>query len=155
VFTVFQPDGTGRGVAEQLLTELYNQGYYRAEAVTEPSDGDVALVYIRRDVTYDDGQVTFLDYETVTYESLPVYYEGEYLIDYDTTSAQNVLWTDRVVGSGEFEESVGDVATNVDTLMAHEGSVTNLYDERSGSGGGGSVITSTGNLITEGGGDCG
>ena len=155
VFAAFQPAGTGRGVANQPLYEIRPTGYYRAESATQLEDGDVVLVYDYETVYWEDEAVVYLAYEYVFYEEEQVYYEGLKVVDFDSTSSDVVHWAGDVVGAGEYTFGAGDVSElvdNVDTLIAQQGTVTNVYNEVSADAEP-QVLTSLGSIGVAGG-DC-
>lgn len=138
VFTAFQPSGTGRGLAYQFMQEVFNHGYYRATPITALVVGDAVLVYKQEIVYYDDERVLVLAYENVFYENEYVWHDGEYVYDYDSESNQTVFWTEKPVGTGEYESTV-DISDNIDEIIADQRTVYNVYDER-----GNGVVTGVG-----------
>lgn len=132
VFAAYQPNGNGRGMANQPLYEVFPTGYYRAEPAIDFVDGDVVLVYDRETVTWEDEIVVYLTYDYVFYEGKQVYYEGDWVMDLDNTYNDVVRWTGDVVGSGEYAFGIGDISElveDVDALVAQQGTVTNVYNE--------------------------
>lgn len=145
VFAAFQPNGTGRGMANQPLYEVVPTGYYRAEPATVLEDSDVVLAYNLETVYWEDDIVLYLTYENVFYEGEQIYYEGDWVRDLDTTSNDIVTWTGDVVGSGEYkpevniievtadltsiETKVDVVDINVDTLLVEAKRTNEEYDE--------------------------
>lgn len=152
VFTAFQPSGVGRGLAYQFLQEVVNHGYYRATPLTNLVVGDMVLVYKQEEVLHTAIQTVYLDYEYVFWEGKYVFCGGSYVKDYDTTANQEVFWTEKVIGTGEYE-SVIDFSTRITDINNNQNIVTNIYDEREVAATGGQAIASTGQLIVEGG-DC-
>jgi len=132
VFAAFQPNRTGRGIENQSLYERVPTGFYTAEPATDLEDGDVVLVYDYETVYWEDDTVVVLSYEGVLYEGEQVYYEGEKVIDFDSTSNDVVNWTGKVVGQGEYTFGSGDVSslvTNISNVLVAQQRVDTFYDE--------------------------
>lgn len=155
-FTAYQPSGAGRGIPDQPLLEVRDTGYYRAEPLTDFVDGDIVQVHELYTVTWEDAIVIYLNEEAPVYwEGERVYYEGDWVADFDTTENALVTSKSEPVGSGEFTFASGDVSGLVDDVeqIVQDGNiVTNVYDETVHPSAGVSV-TSTGTLTQESG-DC-
>ena len=135
VFTAFQPSGAGRGLAYQFLQEVVNHGYYRAEPVTDLVVGDMVLVYEQEQVYWENDIVRILNDDYIYYDGEYVYYEGEYVRNYDAEVNEKVFLNEKVVGTGEYE-SVTKVSDDLDEIIADQGTVYNVYDERDVDGAG-------------------
>lgn len=131
VFTAFQPNGTGRGLAHQFMLEVFNHGYYRATPITTLVVGDAVIVYKQEKVYYADELVVVLAYENVFYENEYVWHGTEYVYDYDTESNHTVFWTEKPVGVGEYESAI-DISSDIGDLVDDQTAVYNVYDERDG-----------------------
>lgn len=151
VFAAFQPNRTGRGIENQPLYERMPTGFYTAEPATRLIDGDMVLVYDLETVYWEDERVTYLTYDYVFYEDEQVYYEGDWVMNLDTTYSDTVHWTGKVVGQGEFTFGSGEVSglvDDVDDILTAQQTVNNVYDERV-NGVEGQALMSTGVLTTE------
>jgi len=155
-FTAYQPTGIGRGIPDQPLQEIRDTGLYLAEPLTALVDGDVALVNELETVTWEDDIVIYLSEESLVYwEGARVYYEGEWVADFDTTVNSLVTSKSNPIGIGEFTIESGEMsgmADDVEQLIEDGNIVTNVYDETAHPSEGVSV-TSTGTLTQESG-DC-
>lgn len=129
-FTAFQPDGSGRGLPQQPLTEVIPTGYYYATPLTSLEAGDVVLSYILDTVYWEDDSVTVLTAEYVFYEGEKVYYEEDWVFDFDSVSAELVTWVENPVGIGEYPDIYHeDGSSKIDTIIAGMGRTLNVYDE--------------------------
>lgn len=155
-FTAYQPSGAGRGIPDQPLHEVRDVGYYRATPITAFVDGDVVQVHELYTVTWEGAVVTYLNEESPVYwEGKRVYYEGEWVVDKDTSVNAVVTSKSEPIGSGEFTFASGDLSglvDDVEDILVAQQSVTNVYDETEGVPSGQSLM-STGALTQESG-DC-
>lgn len=149
-FTAYHSDGTGRGIANQPLYEVRPTGYYSGLPITSLASGDVVLVYILETIYYENDVVFILTQNYVFYEGNRVYYEGEWVFDFDDLVDDIVTWVGSPIGSGEYMLDV--IGDNVDDLIAGQSTVNNIYDERV-SAKAPQSLASTGRLVI-GGGDC-
>ena len=129
VFTAFQPSGAGRGLAHQFMLELVNHGYYRATPITTLAVGDAVLVYKQEKVYWENALVYILNDEYIFYDNEYVHHEGEYVRNYDAEDNETVFVIEQPVGTGEYE-SAADISDGIDELIADQGTVYNVYDER-------------------------
>jgi len=132
VFTVFQPDGSGRGEPYQPLPELA-EGYYGASPATDPVAGDEIIAYNAEFVTYEGEQVYILGYDYIYWENDIVNYEGELVFSGDETQLKVTSIGD-VVGAQEYTVDVdfwGDFQDSIDslTLVTGQGSSKQTIDE--------------------------
>jgi len=129
VFTAFQPNGTGRGLAYQFLQEVVNLGYYRATPGTKLVVGDIVLVYEQEKVYWENALVSILNDDYVFYDGEYVMHEGEYVRNYDAEVTERVFLNEKTVGTGEYE-SVTDISTTITNIYNSQTDVHNVYDER-------------------------
>lgn len=133
VFSAFDEDDEGRGLAHQPLYEVVPTGYYRAEPATALEDGDFVLVYKNEAVYWESVMVFCSVYDKVYWESDPVYWEGDEVLDYDTEIIEAVRIVGEVVGTGEYEYETGeisDITESIDELVEGQSKVDVVFDER-------------------------
>jgi hypothetical protein len=84
-FSCYQPDGTGRGIAQQPLPEL-NKGYYGGTPLTELVAGDKVIANALDNVIWESARVYVLTERSYVYwQGGRVYYEGNWVADYGTS----------------------------------------------------------------------
>jgi hypothetical protein len=132
VFTIFQPNGSGRGEPYQPLPELA-EAYYGATAATDPVAGDEIVAYNAEFVTWEGEQVYVLAYDYIYWENDIVNYEGVLVRVGDETSLKVTSLGD-VVGGQEFTVDIdfwGDFQDSLDslTLVTGQGSSRQTIDE--------------------------
>lgn len=103
VFTAYQPDGTGRGIPEQLLPELAD-GYYAGSPTTDLVAGDEVIAYAIDNVTYGGDIVYILTYGSVFWEGDRVFVDSEWVYSFDTVDiiSEAVTSVGAVVGAQEY-----------------------------------------------------
>jgi len=128
VFSAYQPDGTGRGVINQPLPEVFNSGYYRANPVTDLVVGDVVLVYQNDQVYWESGPVYVLTEDFVYYEGARVTYEENWVYDFGTLINDLVTSIGYTVGSAEYSDII-DISSGINELVANQHKTPNVFNE--------------------------
>lgn len=128
VFTAYQSEGAGRGIANQPLYEVRPTGYYWGVPITDLMSDDVVLIYISEIVYYENDVVFISTEDFIFYEGYRIHYEGEWVFSFDDLINEIVTWVGNPVGSGEYRLEI--IETNVKNLVTGQGKVLNIYDER-------------------------
>jgi len=151
VFAAFQPNGTGRGIEQQPLTEVRPTGYYQATPLTDLESGDAVLVYVRESVLWEDAPVYISTESFVYYEGEKVHWEGKWVVSYDDLISASVTWVGDPIGADEYR--IEAIESSIEDLVGQGGTVTNVYNEVTADREP-QVLTSLGNIGVIGRGDC-
>ena len=136
VFAAFQPCGEGRGIEQQPLTERRPTGYYYGTPLTDLVAGDYVLVYVLEPVLYEGEPVSILTEDSVYYEGERVSYEGEWVINTDSTIGDPLTWVGDPVGEGEYSSAI-DIWDILNQLIIGQNTVINVYPQPETGGTGG------------------
>jgi hypothetical protein len=133
VFSVYQEDGSGIGLAFQPLPELA-EGYYGANPLVALEAGNEVVAYSLDYLAWEGSNLVILNFDNLAWEGNVLSYEGQWLITYDSQSYDNLVDVGAVVGAQEYTapsdwyDLLSASITTVSGSVGSIGAISNIND---------------------------
>jgi hypothetical protein len=132
-FSAYQPDGSGRGIEQQPLSEL-SEGYYSGSPITSLAAGDEIVAYNLETVTWESEPIYIFVYGFVYWDGDIVSYEENWIYSYEDTDIVYEIVTSLgdVVGANEYTVPASDYAsiiTDLEDLIVGQQTINVNIDE--------------------------